>query len=240
MNDKNAYLVDGPAPTPRFDYVSPWSYVSLAERVNAIAPDNCCKGLVDLLLTVAREADQKLSKAQLDVWALEGISRNDMTLRVVDRFTTQDGSWDVSPKPYSIDQAHRDRYEAGRLIDGSGGQNHIFVKPPAGSIVMFSSDGVRWSEGALKGGWWNWPMFHEGSAYNTANGTGSWRVRVDNAIVAEGIGLPDGLHVSSFLVVEDVADGPTPIEPPAQGMSAHEAAVQAYQLLGYALERWPA
>lgn len=166
-----------------------------------------------------------------------------MIIRVVDKWTTQNGSWDVNPQnKYGIDQAHRDKYEAGRLIDGSGGQNHIFVKAPTGAVVMFSSDGVRWEFGTLKGGWVNLPMFHDGSAYNTANGVGPWRVRVDSEIVADGIGLPDGLHVSTFLVVEDIAgDGPTPVEPPAPGMSALEAVeraqnyfAQGQQLLDYA------
>lgn len=79
MNDKNARVIGEPSadwPVPP-DYVSPWSFASLAERVNAIAPEECCRGLVDLLLTVAREADQKLSKALLDVWTLEGLLRGD-------------------------------------------------------------------------------------------------------------------------------------------------------------------
>lgn len=157
---------------------------------------------------------------------------------LIDRFTTQDGSWDVNPaKKYGIDQAHRDKYEAGRLIDGSGGQNHIFVNAPAGAVVMFSSDGVRWVFGTTKGGWTSLPMFHDGSAYKTANGVGPWRVRVDSEIVADGIGLPDGEHVSTYLVVANDGTGPTPTEPPAQGMTVQEALIQAQGLINYALGR---
>jgi hypothetical protein len=111
-----------------------------------------------------------------------------MALKVVDRFTTQHGSWDVNPsKPYGIDQAHRDKYEAGRLIPGAGADHHIFVHAPFANIVHFSTDGMRFFAGELKGGWWNFPMF---------NGKHE---------IARDITLPGGEHVSTFLVVEDVA-----------------------------------
>lgn len=77
MDDRNAYLVEGSEPDPLWPvppaYVSPWSFESLAQRINTIPPVDCCRGLVDLLLNVAREADLQLAKALLDNWTLEGL-----------------------------------------------------------------------------------------------------------------------------------------------------------------------
>jgi hypothetical protein len=38
-------------------------------------------------------------------------------------------------------------------------------------------------------------------------------VSVNGTEVARGLGLPEGLHVSTFLVVEDVGPGVKPVEP---------------------------
>lgn len=133
-----------------------------------------------------------------------------MTLKLVDRFTTQHGSWDVNPaKRFGIDQAHRDKYEADRLIEGAGGDHHIFIKAPFRSLIVFkTTDGQNefHTPGLL--GWINFPIF-AGS---------NWDVYVNNELVASNITLPDGEHVSTFLVVEDVESGSqpdTPSTPPA-------------------------
>lgn len=132
-----------------------------------------------------------------------------MTLKVIDHWTTQHGSWDIDPRnKYGIDQAHRDKYQAGGLIPGAGADHHIFVFAPSASTVEFSSDGNEWGIGAVKDGWWNYPMFKE-SYYDPDKGEkGPWRFKVDGKEIANGIGLPKGEHVSWFFIVDDVADVP--------------------------------
>lgn len=159
-------------------------------------------------------------------------------LKVVDRFTTQHGSWDINPnKPYGIDQAHRDKYEAGRLIPGSGGDHHIFVYAPFALFVRFSSDGETWYTGAFKDGWWNFPMFKDAFYDPDANETGPWRVRTDNEEIANGIGLPKGEHVSTFLIVEDVDEGSQP-EPPTENADDLAALKEAIAQMVSVWEKW--
>lgn len=136
-----------------------------------------------------------------------------MTLKVVDRFTTQNGSWDVDPsKPYGIDQEHRDRYEWGRLIPGSGGDHHIFVKSDIGNFVVFgTTDRKNYRTFHVPtSGWLNFPIFG-----------GYWNVWVNDVLVAENITLPNGEHVSTFLIVDDVDEGsqPTPIPASVEAVS---------------------
>lgn len=141
-------------------------------------------------------------------------------IKLLDRFTTQDGSWDVDiTKPYGVDLLHLDKYrnQAAQL----GGANHIYVHVPDGARTMFrTADGENQTTLApVHEGWVNFPLYHS-SAYNPDTGAvGPWEVWVNSTRIAEGIGLPYGWHVSTFLVVgEDGAmdGGPAPTEPPAQ------------------------
>lgn len=74
MDEKNAFVVEPEElwPVPPA-YVSPWPFVTIAERINAIPPAQCCEGLARLLLDIVHEADLKLAKAQYDNWTLEGL-----------------------------------------------------------------------------------------------------------------------------------------------------------------------
>jgi hypothetical protein len=140
-----------------------------------------------------------------------------MTLKVVSRFTTQDGEWYSSQKPYSITEAELAAY-GDEEIPGMGGANHIFVKSKSGDYIVFdTSDGKNHTINyAPPSGWINFPLFHS-SAYVPARGEqGPWIVWVNNVEVARGLGLPDGLHVSTFLIVEDVDSGSQP-QPPTTG-----------------------
>lgn len=150
-----------------------------------------------------------------------------MTLKVVDRFTTQHGNWDVNPaKPFGIDQAHRDKYQAGKNIPPAGADHHIIVHAPFANIVQFSSDGNEWFKGAHKDGWWDFPIFKE-AFYDPDKGEkGPWRVEVDFVEIANGIGLPKGEHVTTFLIVEDVDSGSQPDTP-----STPSSAVSHVQVL---------
>jgi hypothetical protein len=115
-------------------------------------------------------------------------------LKLIDRWTTQHGSWDVNPQnKYGIDQAHRDKYLAGRDIPGSGGDHHIFVKAKPGSTVSFRTADGRNVEGTVRlDSWINLPIYD-----------GGWEVWVNGERAATDIGFPGGEHVSTFLVVDE-------------------------------------
>lgn len=128
-------------------------------------------------------------------------------MKLLDRFTTQHGSWDVNPnKPYGIDEAHRIKYEAGRLIPGAGGDHHIFVNSAVGNFVEFyTEDGNNYKAFHIPvEGWLNFPIF----------AGAKWHVAVNQYLVAKDIELPGGEHVSTFLVVGE--DEPVP-QPPSPG-----------------------
>lgn len=134
--------------------------------------------------------------------------------KVTDTWTTRDGEWYPSNKPYSIDQAHVDKY-ANEDIPQKGAATHIIAKVSAGAHVQIVN---RYNNQTVKdftslGIWFDYPM-DGGASYVPERGeTGPWNVAVDSIIVASGIGLPAKQHVSTFLVVEDVNEG----QPPSTG-----------------------
>jgi hypothetical protein len=135
-------------------------------------------------------------------------------LRVVDRFTTRDGSWEPNNLPFSITQVAAEKYKG---IPGAGAAHHIFVKlPKDAQVVEFNTlDGRNGITGHVRDGMWvSHPIFQ---GYNPDKGEeGAWHVWVDGErVTQEGIGLPYGWHVSTFLVVEDVAPQVEPVEPGA-------------------------
>lgn len=143
-----------------------------------------------------------------------------MTLQVVDRFTTRDGLWEVDPRPYGITKEMLDKY-GGLDIPGKGGAAHIFVNAPANSMVKFyTTDGNNINTKIVDdSGWCNFNLWAS-SAYWGEN-KGPWIVNVSGVEVAEGLGLPEGYHVSTFLIVEDVKEGSQPDTPstPPVGVS---------------------
>jgi hypothetical protein len=133
---------------------------------------------------------------------------------VIDRWTTQFGSWDVDiSHEFGIDLIHEQKYR-NEDIPGKGADHHILVKASPGDTVRFNTAGGENPSAFLVGDtrWVNFPMFAS-SAYNPDRGErGPWEVYVNNIRVADGIGLPGGLHVSTFLVVDEdnLGSGPTP------------------------------
>jgi hypothetical protein len=136
-------------------------------------------------------------------------------LKVVDRFTTRDGSWEPNNLPFSITQVAAEKYKG---IQGAGAAHHIFVLPKVDSaVVEFNTlDGKNKTEHFTDKNtiWVHHPIFEP---YNPDKGEeGAWHVWVDGErVTQEGIGLPYGWHVSTFLVVEDVAPQVEPVEPGA-------------------------
>lgn len=137
-------------------------------------------------------------------------------MTVIDKWTTQEGSWDVDDShPYGIDLEHQVKY-GNEDIPGKGGSTHIFVKAPAKSVTFRTADGLNDTEvWQSSSGWTNFPMFHS-SAYNPDKGErGPWEVWVDGTKVVDGIGLPFGWHVSTFLVVGESGTSTGPTVPPS-------------------------
>ena len=141
-----------------------------------------------------------------------------MTLKVVDRFTTQDGEWYVSNKPYSITAKAINKY--GSQASQLGGASHIYVRyKPLVPVVFHTKDNNPENIKAVDcdgSGWANFPMW-KSAAYWGNEGDGPWNVVINRQVVAEGLGLPEGFHVSTFLIVDDVDDSgsqpDTPVPP---------------------------
>jgi len=165
-------------------------------------------------------------------------------LRVVDLFTTTDGSWEVSDKPGSVPQWARDAYlkpwGAPDYFDDAGGAVHLFglvldesghpIK--TGHLMRFWSDGyAKLGDSAYTGfvlvrpkpqhGWANLAMTTGDSAYSPPN-RGPWCWFPDtsgefDADVVTGGGLWRREHKSVFGVWQRMpatAGVDPPIEPP--------------------------
>lgn len=134
-------------------------------------------------------------------------------LKVVDRWTTRDGHWYNSGQEYDIDQAHISKYPAS-TIPQAGAATHIVVRVPAGSTVEFINryDGkvYKTANAFPDGKWVDFEMYHSSGYVPERGETGPWTVKVDGQVVAEGIGLPESWHVSTWLVVEYVDGGEEP------------------------------
>lgn len=134
-------------------------------------------------------------------------------------FTTQDGEWYQSDKPYSVPEWAIFRYNKATFME-RGAATHIFVRveDEAGiaipSFVQISNPGMTSVLATVDkpSGWQNLPIFE---GYNPDAGEhGPWSVTADGAnVVVDGIGLPHSWHVSTFLVFVKSAEPviqPTP------------------------------
>lgn len=142
-----------------------------------------------------------------------------MVLKVIDRFTTRDGRWEVDDRPYGVTKEIFEKYGSVD-IPGKGGASHIFVKVlPRSAVVFYTSDFKnRETKIADDSGWVNFNLW-KSSAFWPPN-EGPWMVDVGNVNVARGLGLPEGLHVSTFLIVGDVDEGSHP-SPPSEKPVSH-------------------
>lgn len=135
--------------------------------------------------------------------------------KVIDRWQTQNGSWVPDEKnEYGIDQEHADFYDKDKIPN----PNHpaaIFVKARRGMRVSFrdSFDGGSTYYTVPEGGWVSHHIDSDDSTFYPSQGQrGPWIVSVDGIDVADNIGLPDGLDVSTFLVMgNDRSPVPTPV-----------------------------
>lgn len=125
--------------------------------------------------------------------------------RLTKRFTSRDGHLEVDNREYGITQEGLD--ELGNAKPHLGGATHIFVRMDGGPSNMArfftrneSLSFVRAEKPET--GWADFQLDH-GSGYVPERGeVGWWNVEVDGAEseTAEGIGLPNSWHVSTFLI----------------------------------------
>lgn len=129
-----------------------------------------------------------------------------MALKVIDRFTTRDGIWDAEGRRYGITVEALVKYGHWD-IPGKGGASHIFVHYKPGSQVHFRTEGnnsVIADRTTDNSGWCNLPLFESSAFWGDDNGP--WIVEINGIEVARGLGLPEGYHVSTFLIVDDVVN----------------------------------
>lgn len=150
--------------------------------------------------------------------------------RVVDIFTTRDGSWDPSSKPGSVPQWARDAYlkpmNHPQYNDDGGADHHIFgaVQQIDGSLYpSFPIQYFTWSDGAnrtlqnaKKHGWANIVMYSSSNFVPERGERGPWAWKPAGvaADTVTGAGLPANQHVSFWAVWRPKVMAELPIEEP--------------------------
>jgi hypothetical protein len=153
--------------------------------------------------------------------------------RVVDLFSTRDGSWEPSDKPGSIEPWAVERYlrpwDAPDRFDDAGGDHHLFArvldldgKPiTQPDFILYWSDGLQMlanpnHQQFVKvtpksgSGWANQVVFNHFSPERGESGAWCWCPRGAADVVIGG-GLPNNLHVSFFAVWQaEVRRQPSP------------------------------
>lgn len=161
-----------------------------------------------------------------------------MALKVVDRFTVRDGLWEVDPRTYGLTKDKLFQYD-GWNIPGKGGASHIFVNAKPGSIATFyTTDGKQNPLPIVVdgSGWCNFNLWASSAYWGDNNGP--WAVSVNGVEVARGLGLPDGLHVSTFLIVKDVDEGSQPAPAPVESVSHIQVIVDGVMVFDNRVKSW--
>lgn len=167
--------------------------------------------------------------------------------KLLDQFTTRDGSWTPNGEPYSITPEMAEKY--GASANELGCAICLFVKlegGPGGPVRFTTNAGMVERHDPEPNGWAHTTMYNPGSGYNPNNNIGPWTVQADQAESDQvgGIGLPFGWHVSTFVVLKwvdgdegggevDPGPGPDPIEPPVQERIWVEVKVGSTYYNGY-------
>lgn len=130
--------------------------------------------------------------------------------KITKRFTSRDGRLEPDEREYGISQEELN--ELGDARPHLGGAVHIFAKTvggPSNRVRFFTRDNQHQIIREEKNHGWAEFEMAKSSTYKPHLGeVGWWNVRVEDAPseVAEGIGLPDSWHVSTFVVFEWDAD----------------------------------
>lgn len=162
--------------------------------------------------------------------------------RLKDRWTTMHGQWEVSDGQWSIDQRHLDQW-GNEPIEGKGCANCIFVKLEGGpeDTVHFETTGGYIEEHPVDANRWaHATMYNPGSGYNATRSKGPWFVRAqENSEIVDDIGMPNGEHVSHFVVLEwedeEPAPGPDPVPEPTPEPTPEADTIQVAVKIGEAV-----
>lgn len=148
--------------------------------------------------------------------------------RVKDIFTTYQGSWERGKSPYSPPQwAELDYLFSMR----PGGDHHIYVRvlgTPLPPKIVFQSTTLRQEIDSLGEQWANFPV---SQAYYSPNSPPWWHfLEPDGQVVYAG-GLPEGEHVSFFVVWEPNPDIDEPDKPTTHEvhLGAHGDVINIFQ-----------
>jgi hypothetical protein len=158
----------------------------------------------------------------------------DTVYRVVDLFTTRDGSWEGKNQsvPGATPSWARDKYlrplNAPDYFDDGGADHHIFARVLDLNGQPVTSDGLIrfWSEGIEKlgdpsyhgflsmtpkpkSGWANQPVFNHFNPDRHESGAWAWCPQGAADVVVGG-GLPNNQHVSFFAVWQAQPRGSSP------------------------------
>jgi len=144
--------------------------------------------------------------------------------RIIQVFTTRDGSWEPSTNPGSIDQWAVDAWHSGADWKGAGGTNNFFIKILDRDGKPLVGKGLYYWQGAMtadpskltnvnqKTTWQtgdeNLPVW---DYYNPGLGeTGDWSgATVGRSDVLVGVDLPYKWHTSTFVVMQETISEPT-------------------------------
>lgn len=132
---------------------------------------------------------------------------------LVAMFTTQDGEWDISDKPYSVPLWAR-RYLTG--FSSAGAATHAFARVESADGVPIAAPIRYWCDGVMDIVTTDskpelWANHAINGSYNPANEHGPWSMQpIDGCVTLSGIGLPYNHHVSLFTIWREVAAQPVP------------------------------
>lgn len=147
---------------------------------------------------------------------VEPPSSGSIKYRLVDIFTTLNGSWEVGdqPAPYGIEQWARDAYLTS-AFDDAGASTHLFahILDQYGNIAAHRE--VKYWTPAYDGndtiqltkshsGWANIALFPASSFSPENNERGVWAWGPPGGEIVMGGGLPNRHHVSTFAVWQEV------------------------------------
>lgn len=154
----------------------------------------------------------------------------EMVNRVIDIFTTRDGSWEPSDKPGSVPQWARDAYlkplNHPQYNDDGGADHHIFgaVMQDGNLYPSYNIEYYTWSDGrnrttqqTKRHGWANVVMYSSSNFVPERGERGPWAWKPSGipADIVTGAGLPANQHVSFWAVWKpEVAPVTPPVEVP--------------------------
>ena len=140
----------------------------------------------------------------------------DTVYRLVDLFTTRDGSWEPSDKPGSVPHWARDKYLKSpshpQYNDDGGAEHHLFgaVMDENGGLTpffpiefwTFQDNSNRTIQHGKKHGWANMVIFASSNFVpeRDERGPWAWKPASVKADIVIGGGLPAKQHVSWFAV----------------------------------------